>query len=246
MKLEEIMSLVNSRSWFHSYEIVPGITTPGRVKVDAGPALDYYGVPGNLSGKRALDIGAYDGPYSFELERRGASVLALDIQDPDHTGFNVAKRIKESSIRYMTCSVYDMPRDLLGEFDLVLFLGVYYHLKNPVLAFERIWEVLKDDGTMYFEGAVLDHAFGIDRFWQDKSEVLAQIAPLPIAYFTSGAYASDTSNWFIPTQACLLEWLGGTGFRDATLIDPQNVEFSRAAGSAKKDPGFARPEYVVL
>jgi len=127
MTKEEIESLIRSRSWLHGFEIAPGITSPGRVRVDAASALDYYGVPGNLSGRRALDIGARDGPYSFELERRGAEVTALDIRDPDQTGF---------------------------------------------------------------------------------------------------------------MRACVLEWLAGTGFENASLIDPPNVEFSRIAGFARKDPAY--------
>jgi len=236
MNREEIARLIRSRSWLHGFEIAPGIVSPGRVKVDARSALDYYGVPGSLSGRRALDIGARDGPYSFELERRGAEVLALDVRDPDQTGFNVAKGIRGSSVRYLRCSVYDLPPELVGRFDLVLFLGVYYHLKNPLLALVRIRDVLRDDGTLYFEGAVLDYAHNIDGYWRDKSAVLAEIAALPVAYLTAGKFASDMGNWFIPTRACLLEWLAGTGFRNATLIDPPNVEFSRTAGSARKDP----------
>jgi tRNA (mo5U34)-methyltransferase len=238
MDKDEIARLIGSRKWLHGFEIAPGIVSPGRVKVDARSALDYYGVEGRLSGRRALDIGARDGPYSFELERRGAEVLAVDIRDPDETGFNVARSIRGSSVRYLRCSVYDLPPELTGAFDLVLFLGVYYHLKNPLLALERIWDVLRADGTLYFEGAVLDFAHNIDGYWRDKSRALAEMAAHPVAYVTAGEFASDLGNWFIPSRACLLEWLAGTGFRDATLIDPPNVEFSRAAGSARKDPTY--------
>ena len=246
MKKEEVMKLIRSRSWFHGFEIVPGVVSPGRVKVEAKSALDYYGVPGSLSGKRALDIGARDGAYSFELERRGAEVLALDIQDPDLSGFNVAKSIKGSSVQYVRGDVYDMRRETLGEFSVVLFLGVYYHLRNPLLALNRIWHVMKDDGTLYFEGAVLDYANNIDRRWREKPALLEQIAALPIALFSSGEYASDISNWFIPTQACLLEWLSGTGFKNVAMIDPPNVHSSRAAGSAVKDPTYSQPDHNLL
>jgi hypothetical protein len=71
MNKEEISRLVNSRVGFHAYEIAPGIFTPGRIKVNPKSALDYYGIPEDLTGKSALDIGARDGPYSSELERRG-------------------------------------------------------------------------------------------------------------------------------------------------------------------------------
>jgi len=243
---EEVVRLVGARSWFHGFEIAPGIVSPGRVKVDARAALDYYGVPQSLSGVRALDIGARDGPYSFELERRGAEVLALDIEDPDRTGFNVAKSIRGSSVEYLRGSVYDIRRETVGGFGIVFFLGVYYHLRNPLLAFSRIWEVLKDDGTVYFEGAVLDYAYNVESRLREKAGLLRQIAALPVALFNAGEYDSDISNWFIPTRACLLDWLSGTGFKDATLLDPPNVQFSRAAGSARKDPTYFQPDHNTL
>jgi tRNA (mo5U34)-methyltransferase len=68
------------------------------------------------------------GRISFELERRGAEVTALDIQDSDLTVFNAVKKIKKSSATYVHCSIYDALPETLGTFDLVLFAGVYYHL----------------------------------------------------------------------------------------------------------------------
>ena len=69
--------------------------------------LDELGISQDLSGLRTLDIGAFDGPFTFELERRGAHVTALDIQDPDITVFNAVKAIKHSSANYVRGSIYD-------------------------------------------------------------------------------------------------------------------------------------------
>jgi tRNA (mo5U34)-methyltransferase len=110
------------RKCYHRYEIAPGVFTPGtNLEIDPGKCLDEIGVPHDLSGRRVLDIGAWDGPYSFELERRGAQVTALDIQDPDTSVFNAVKRILNSSARYVRGSVYDAPIEELGTFELVLF-----------------------------------------------------------------------------------------------------------------------------
>ena len=96
------------RTCYHRYEVEPGLFTPGDfMPIDPTSCLDELGVPRDLSGLRALDIGAWDGPYTFELERRGAEVTALDIQDPDITVFNAVKKIKKSSATHVRCSIYD-------------------------------------------------------------------------------------------------------------------------------------------
>ena len=139
-----------SRTCYHKYEVEPGLFTPGNhFEVEPKRCLDELGVPTDLSGLRALDIGAWDGPYTFELERRGAQVTALDIQDPDITVFNAVKEIKNSCATYVRGSVYDALPETLGTYDLVLFAGVYYHLKNPVLALQRIRRLLAHTGTLF-------------------------------------------------------------------------------------------------
>ena len=141
------------RTCYHKYEVEPGLFTPGDfMEIDPQCCLDEIGVPPDLSGLRALDIGTWDGPSAFELERRGATVTALDIQDPDITVFNAVKEIKNSSATYVRCSVYDALPEALGTYDLVLFAGVYYHLKNPVLSLQRIRRLLKDGGALFIEG----------------------------------------------------------------------------------------------
>jgi 2-polyprenyl-3-methyl-5-hydroxy-6-metoxy-1,4-benzoquinol methylase len=117
------------RTCYHKYEVEPGLFTPGQF-LDVSPklCLDELGVPESLLGLRALDIGAWDGPFTFELERRGAQVTALDIQDPDITIFNAVKEIKNSSATYVRGSIYDALPETLGVYNVVLFAGVYYHL----------------------------------------------------------------------------------------------------------------------
>jgi SAM-dependent methyltransferase len=246
MNKEEILRLLNSREWFHAYEIAQGIFTPGKIKVNPKFALDFYGVPENLIGMSVLDIGAWDGPYSFELERRGANVVALDIQDPERTGFNIARKIKNSSVEYLKCSVYDLPDEFSEKFDLILFLGVYYHLKHPLLAFERIWQALNQQGMIYFEGAILDFAYNIDSFWAERRNLLKDLISIPVAYFTSGEFASDGSNWYVPTKVCLQEWLKATGFQDIRISEPLNKEYSRAGGCARKDTGYSHYEHGLV
>src|SRR5262249_754377 len=141
---------LTSLTCYHRYEVEPGFVTPGQnLELNPKLCLDELGVPQDLSDLRALDIGAYDGPFTFELERRGAHVTALDIQDPDITVFNAVKEIKHSSANYVRGSVYDALPETLGVYDIVLFAGVYYHLKNPMLALQRIRKLLADGGILF-------------------------------------------------------------------------------------------------
>jgi 2-polyprenyl-3-methyl-5-hydroxy-6-metoxy-1,4-benzoquinol methylase len=147
MDKEEIMKKINSVNWFHKFELCPGIVTPGKRAVNAKSFLDKRKIPSDLTGLKTLDIGTFDGPLSFELESRGAKSFAMDIQDPNVTGFNVAKEILDSDVDYKQGTVYDL-KEMYGEefFDIVCFKGVYYHLKNPVGAFEQVAAVLKTGG----------------------------------------------------------------------------------------------------
>ena len=91
MKMEEILQKLNSVSWYHRFEIVPGVFTPGKLITNAKETFVHFGLPESRKEKNVLEIGTWDGPVAFECEARGGTVTALDIQDPDKTGFNVAK-----------------------------------------------------------------------------------------------------------------------------------------------------------
>jgi len=242
MDKKNILALLKKKEWYHSFELVPGVFTPGRVMVNPARVLDAVGIAADLDDQKVLDIGAWDGPYTFEFERRGAQVTALDIQNPDHTGFNVSKRILNSKAVYICGSVCDMPQQLNNQFDIVFFQGVYYHLKNPLLAFANVWNVLKKNGVVYFGGALLDHANLVDPLWKDKKALLEKISELPIAYFVKDNYGSnDSSCWFIPTKCCLDHWLVASGFKDITIH--VSVENSLSSGKAIKDGNFKHFEH---
>src|SRR5215475_1498401 len=92
--------------WYHQIEVAPGIVTPGIL--DSAGELRLLQLPEDCRGMRALDIGARDGFFSFELERRGAEVLAIDYLPEDKTGFAVAKKLLGSGVRYERDNVYDL------------------------------------------------------------------------------------------------------------------------------------------
>ena len=227
-------------SWFHSFELLPGLVTPGRQVTRPREHLDHLGIAEDLRGTRALEIGTWDGPVAFELERRGATVVALDIQDPSKTGFNTAKAILGSRVDYVQGSVYDLTRLLPSQFDLVVYFGVYYHLKNPVLAFEQIAAVMTDTASLAFEGECLIN------YVEDGAgnptaalpvELLAS-TEVPVALFYAGAFKSDDTNWFVPNLACLREWLkaAGLSMRSHYLYAPPATSppIQRVGGLATK------------
>src|SRR5271156_837846 len=130
--------------WYHDWEVFKGIRTPGRRSVSLICAKAH--IPADLTGKRVLDIGAWHGCFSFECERRGASeVVAYSLENPDVTGFNRLKELLGSRVKYVQGSVYGLAPEELGEFDLILFFGVLYHLRYPLLGIDRIRTVSRGD-----------------------------------------------------------------------------------------------------
>ena len=140
-------------TWYHTQELGPGLVTPGMF--DLRPFVERYGLPADMTGMRALDVGTFEGFWAFEMERRGAQVVALDvdrIQDLDWPprlrpaedgrrgeGFELAKEALGSSVTRVGRSIYDAtPERLGGRFDLVFCGSVLIHLRDPMLALERM------------------------------------------------------------------------------------------------------------
>jgi len=199
---------------------------------------------------RALDVGAWDGAFTFELAKRGAEVTALDLQDPDVTIFNAARAILNARANYIRGSVYDLVEQTHGKYDIVLFAGVYYHLKNPVLAFQRIREVLEDDGQLYVEGATcsryLARQMASSVPGATFESLIRLIDSMPISLFDwDHKIYQSWSNWFFPTTACLRGMLSDSGFCDIELKLRTNPFAGsttlRIDGHARANPVKARP-----
>src|ERR1700688_21458 len=128
---------LHALGWYHSMELPDGSVIQGLQSIELlRKRLAQFPIPLDLRGKRVLDIGAWDGWFSFEMERRGAEVVAVDVarQKP----FLEAKKLLNSKVEYVIEDVCRLNPATLGTFDIVLFLGVLYHSKHPVLALERV------------------------------------------------------------------------------------------------------------
>jgi tRNA (mo5U34)-methyltransferase len=237
--LEDVRRRVAAVQWYHRFEIVPGVVTNGIQPTQAKDFFEWFAVPEDLSGKKVLEVATYDGPVAFEAEKRGAMVTALDIQDPDKTGFNVAKSILGSRVRYVMGSVYELDRLIPERFDYVFCLGLFYHLKHPVLAFEKIAGALDEGGHLFFEGECL-RVYGEDAHGRPlKEKWIRHLADsdIPVALYYEDKYKSDPSNWFVPNFACLRGWLETAGF---DVVSHFFIELRKYKPPSQRVVGVAR------
>src|ERR1700722_20892689 len=139
--------------WHQRFGLPPGIFTPGTNDVDW--LLHTAGVPADLSGASVLDIGTTNGGAAFTLERRGASrVVATDIVDPMHFGFEAIHSALNSKVEFRRVSVYELSHSIQEQFDYVVFWGVLYHLRHPLLALDNVRSATRR--TAYIETAICD------------------------------------------------------------------------------------------
>jgi tRNA (mo5U34)-methyltransferase len=212
MNTEELKAAVNSCGWWHRIDLGQGIITPG---ADDSPSkLAGVGMPDDLSGKTVLDIGAWDGFFSFEAERRGASVTASDYYAwnnngiPSRVGFDLAKRALGSKAKELFSKVEDLPNHKLEPFDVVLFLGVLYHAPDP-LGYLRIVRSLTK-GLAIIETHV------------DLLDV-----PVPAcAYYPGSSLANDPTNFFGPNELAVHGMCQDAGFSRVVTL-PEGYLASR-------------------
>lgn len=196
----ELREAIGKYSWYHSIELRPGIITPGQ----AGErnVLSLLGLPADLTGMTVLDIGCWDGFFSFECEKRGAArVVATDIWETTGRGaFDFARGELDSRVEPLQADVYDLPDALKGErFDLVLFLGVLYHLRHPFLGIEKVAQATAPGGRVIMETAV------------DADSLLDR--PL-MAFYPGDEMNYDPTNWWAPNLNAAGKMLEVSGFRD--------------------------------
>lgn len=197
--------LREERGWWHSFELPDGSVIEGVSSLaDLKHRLAQWPIPEDLRGKRVLDIGAWDGWFSFEMERRGAEVVAIDCWD--NPRFRQMREALGSRVDYRVLDVYEATPERLGKFDLVLFLAVLYHLKHPLLGLERVCALT--EGMAAVESFVLreEHRPG------EQAESRAVME-----FYESDEMGGEPDNWYGPSLPCLLALCRTAGFARAEL-----------------------------
>jgi tRNA (mo5U34)-methyltransferase len=211
--------------WYHTQELAPGLVTPGMF--DLRPYVEHYGIPEDLTGVRALDVGTFEGFWAFELERRGARVLAIDvdrIQDLDWPprlrpveddrrgeGFELARDVLGSSVERIGLSVYDAtPEHLGGTFDLIFCGTVLIHLRDPMLALERMASLCR--GRLIL-----------------ADEYSRRLRWVPVA---AAEFRGETpwSTWWRPSIRAWLSMVRTAGFENVQRHDTFNLRFRAQRG----------------
>ena len=255
--------------WIHKIDLGDGRVTPGIWAYEEGYGLEHV----DFAGKSVLDVGCIDGMYSFYAERRGASrVFSFDIADEQFgpqqggpqdwtAGYKYAHKALGSKAEYrFPLSVYDLDPDSVGTFDVVLCLGVIYHLMHPALALERINGVLNMGGTLIVETEVSE---GTTRFHHRLRhnpsfatvyrkpivsmraamarviEVARQLKPWKV-HDSGDVYRGDVTNFWVMSPEVIQRHLDAAGFRieQARYVKPRRLSY-RCSKVALPDPMFA-------
>ncbi len=233
---DEVQKMFDSvDGWYHYFKIGNVETTNTRTTMNYQMWVSQI-IPTDLNGMKILDIGANDGFYSFLCESRGAKrILAIDRNQPELTDtylkgenvcqydtilknkrqeerFQVLKKILNSKVDYKVMNVYDL--DSINEtFDTALFFGVYYHLENPVLAFQKIFPKIND--SLFLSGHIIE-------------------SKDPIMYLNDN---KPHGGWFASSE-CLLQIGEKIGFKKCVLLDTLDMNFdiySRTTDPVMKD-----------
>jgi len=230
MPNSELQTKINAFDyWYHCIELPGGITTPGWAPLD----IDIYGIPSDLTGKRVLDIGAWDGFWTFEALKRGArEVLAID-DFSDHLGKHVTRTAwdtfdvcrdalgyTEEKCQRQEMAVYDLSPESLGMFDVVFFFGTLYHLRYPLLALDKISSVCQEN--VFIESAILDdfspYKGGLNSGYPGKQMVME--------FYPGANYGGNDTNWWVPTLNCLGNMAAAAGFKNITAWKLQDTPTS--------------------
>lgn len=217
---EELQQKVDSFPfWYHRIELPDGVVTPGWAPLSP----THYAIPENMKGLRVLDVGAWDGYWTFEALKRGArEVVAIDdfsdflgrLENEDRRAwenFDLCKKAlgySDDACKRYDMSVYDVTEEKLGRFDLVFFFGTLYHLRHPLLALDKLSAVC--DHEIYVESAILDdyspYQGGFGHGYPDTHSVME--------FYPDKEYGNNDSNWWAPSLVCMAQMVSASGFTE--------------------------------
>jgi tRNA (mo5U34)-methyltransferase len=213
--------------WFQRIEVLPGVFSSGWGD-PVVEKLPYFGLPADLTNKRVLDIGCAEGFFSFEAERRGArEVIGIDSFPDSIRRFNITKAARQSNATAFLMSVYDLEPKRLGTFDIVLFYGVFYHLKHPQHALERIRTVCT--GEILFQTLISEEPALKGTPW-------ARYYPYGMMSGANNELWDPTIFWAFNSECCIA-MLDHVGFTDLKIISDNPNPFVVKGRSPEQAPG---------
>ena len=202
MDVTEVRAQVEQHYWFHQIDLGNGIITPGPDR--SHDKLVGVGFPDDLTGKTVLDVGTFNGYYAFEAEKRGASrVVAADEfiwrRDPrTRAAFDFAHNVLDSKVEAVTVTIEDMTPELIGTFDLVLFMGIIYHAEDPMRYLRICHALTAPGGTAIIES----HIDGLDI---DRPAMI---------FYPGDTLNHDPTNFWGPNPAAVSALLREVGYSD--------------------------------
>lgn len=211
--------------WFQNMSLQGVPTAPSHFLGDY-PAVKWRHfastLPADLTGKSVLDIGCNAGFYALEMRKRGACrVLGLD-PDPRYLAqARFAAEVLGLDVEFLPLSVYDIA-ELEETFDLVLFMGVFYHLRHPLLALDLIHEHAARD-LLLFQSMLRgsDEVLTVDQNHGFEERAVFDHPGFPRMHFIEHRYSGDPTNWWIPNRACTEALLRSAGFEVLTRAEEE-------------------------
>jgi len=222
----EIEKRVNELGpWFHNLSLSGVQTAPNHFLGDY-PSSKWQNfqdaVPANLTGMTVLDIGCNGGFYSIEMKRRGAKrVLGID-HDRDYLEqARFAASVLDLDISFEEVSVYDIGK-LRERFDVVIFMGVFYHLRHPLLALDLIRQHVAKN--LFIFQSMLRGSRTLPDIEEDypfSERAVFDKPGFPKMHFVERNYSQDPTNWWIPNRSCAEAVLRSAGFKIESMPEPE-------------------------
>jgi 2-polyprenyl-3-methyl-5-hydroxy-6-metoxy-1,4-benzoquinol methylase len=205
------------KPWFHNMDVGGVQTAPDHFLGDY-PSFKWrmfaHAVPQDLHGRTVLDVGCNAGFYSIEMKRRGADrVVAIDSDDRYLAQARFASEVAGVDIEFRNLSVYQVA-DLNERFDLVIFMGVLYHLRHPLLALDLLHDHAVRD-TLIFQSLLRGstEVAAVEEDYPFSEESIFNRPEYPRMHFVEHRYSQDPTNWWIPNRACVEAMLRSSGFQ---------------------------------
>jgi tRNA (mo5U34)-methyltransferase len=229
--------------WFHNISLRGVETAPDHFLGDF-PAIKWKRlknvIPQDITGWSVLDIGCNGGFYSIEMKKRGARrVVGIDSDSAYLAQAKLAADLCDVDVELIEMSVYDVAA-LKEKFDLVLFMGVLYHLRHPLLALDLLAEHVVRDHLLFQSLQRGSPAIApLEPDYPFSEESIFNAKGFPLLHFVEASYSHDPTNWWIPNRACVEAMLRSAGFRIMSVPE-EDAYYCRLESSLQHNEGAPR------